>query len=733
MLSINTNLSSLITQRSMNSATSLLNQAVERMSTGYKVNHAKDNAAAYSIITNMDTKIGAYQVAEDNTAMGMDMVTTASDTLGEMQSHAERLRALATQAKNGTYGDKSLNAIQSEAEALAKEVERLYRTAEYNGVKLFDVVEKKTTEINGPTLNSNGFIKNIDRIDTSGMTRLSSITDRSVALTDGEYAICDLDDLLALVELANNNKLSTGDTFIMGADIDVGEYCDEQIANNLGGWTPIGTSDKRFYGSFDGNGYTISNLKIDRATSDYQGLFGITFSKTIKNLKLENVDIIGQNYVGAIIGYNYPTVNLSLENCSVEGSIQGVEKLGGLVGQITKSIVDSCHSNLIVNGDTRSGGLIGDAVGNSTITNSFSEGEVYGLGGNNIGGLLGGVSSSKVDNCYSTANVIAENSSNVGGLSGGISYSQATNCYSTGKVVGNKNVGGLVGDSFSNYSTPDSICLLKNCYTTSEVSGSSYVGGLAGAYFGELENCTFKGFFKGSGAQSGGLVGNANIQLTMKDCSFEGDGEGIQGLFIGYIGNSTTTISDCQIVTCVEDTKALFAGEVRSTLRISDCLYNSYYEEKGLSLVKTATASAVIDYQNNKATDFVNNLNMQVGVNNSDSSAMNLTTSFLILDFSKFKNVLENDNGEYFATIDEFLEMTSKKQVEFGAMQNRLESALDEISTQYENLVSSRSTLRDADIAETSSEYIKQQILQQASATLMATANQTPALALQLI
>ena len=74
-----------------------------------------------------------------------------------------------------------------------------------------------------------------------------------------------------------------------------------------------------------------------------------------------------------------------------------------------------------------------------------------------------------------------------------------------------------------------------------------------------------------------------------------------------------------------------------------------------------------------------------------------------------------------------------KKQTNYGSVQNRLESALDEISTQYENLVSSRSTLRDADIAEVSSEYIRQQILQQASATLLATANQSPSIALQLI
>ena len=72
-------------------------------------------------------------------------------------------------------------------------------------------------------------------------------------------------------------------------------------------------------------------------------------------------------------------------------------------------------------------------------------------------------------------------------------------------------------------------------------------------------------------------------------------------------------------------------------------------------------------------------------------------------------------------------------QVQLGSTENRLNSALDEISTQYENLVSSRSTLQDADIAEVSSEYIRQQILQQASATLLATANQSPSIALQLI
>ena len=92
---------------------------------------------------------------------------------------------------------------------------------------------------------------------------------------------------------------------------------------------------------------------------------------------------------------------------------------------------------------------------------------------------------------------------------------------------------------------------------------------------------------------------------------------------------------------------------------------------------------------------------------------------------------MESENS--LTTIDNVISALSAKQVEFGSAINRVESALDEISTQYENLVSSRSTIRDADIGEVSATYIQQQILQQAAATLMSTANQSPAIALQLI
>ena len=137
MRSINTNLSSLIAQSSMKQSTNKLNQAIERMTTGFKINHAKDNAANYSIATNMDTKIGALQVAEDNVLQGLDMVSTASGNLSQLQDLLTRVRDLAVQSLNNTYNDKSLSVIGSEVGAIVDEINRIYSTAEYNGQKVF--------------------------------------------------------------------------------------------------------------------------------------------------------------------------------------------------------------------------------------------------------------------------------------------------------------------------------------------------------------------------------------------------------------------------------------------------------------------------------------------------------------------------------------------------------------------------------------------------------------------
>ena len=142
-LTINTNISSLIVQRNLNAATNSLNQAIERMTTGYKINHAADNAAGYSISTNWETQLGSLDVAADNAATGADMLTTLEDTYSLISSHLQRVRDLTEQAANGTYGSDSLKAIKSEITARLEEIDRIAANCEFNGINMMngDVAE----------------------------------------------------------------------------------------------------------------------------------------------------------------------------------------------------------------------------------------------------------------------------------------------------------------------------------------------------------------------------------------------------------------------------------------------------------------------------------------------------------------------------------------------------------------------------------------------------------------
>lgn len=135
-LTINTNLSSLIVQSNLDSATTMLSDAIERMTTGYRINHASDDAAGYSIATNWQTQLGSLDIASQNTSMGIDLLTTAEENYALITSHLQRVRDLTEQAANGTYGTDSLAAINSEIVARLEEIDRISTNVEFNGIPL---------------------------------------------------------------------------------------------------------------------------------------------------------------------------------------------------------------------------------------------------------------------------------------------------------------------------------------------------------------------------------------------------------------------------------------------------------------------------------------------------------------------------------------------------------------------------------------------------------------------
>ncbi len=137
-LTINTNLGSLIVQKNLDDATKALNQSIERMTTGYKINSASDDAAGFAVATRMETQLSSISVAQDNVAVGSSLLSTTESNYDLIATHLQRIRDLTEQAANGTYGQDSIDAIKAEIGARWDEIDRIAASTEFNGIKLLD-------------------------------------------------------------------------------------------------------------------------------------------------------------------------------------------------------------------------------------------------------------------------------------------------------------------------------------------------------------------------------------------------------------------------------------------------------------------------------------------------------------------------------------------------------------------------------------------------------------------
>lgn len=137
-ITVNTNIPSLVAQKCLNNASDKMNTAMQRMSTGLRINSAKDDAAGSAVATKLDYKISSLSVAQDNAQMGTSLLQTTEGTLDVIQSNMQRIRDLTEQAANGTYGTDAMTAIKSEVGARLREITRMSNTAEFNGKKVLD-------------------------------------------------------------------------------------------------------------------------------------------------------------------------------------------------------------------------------------------------------------------------------------------------------------------------------------------------------------------------------------------------------------------------------------------------------------------------------------------------------------------------------------------------------------------------------------------------------------------
>ena len=147
MSAINTNLASLNAQRNLMTSQSSLETSIQRLSSGLRVNSAKDDAAGLSIATKMDSQIRGMSQAARNANDGISMAQTADGGLATAIDALQRMRELAVQGANGTVGTADGVNLDKEFQQLAKEVSRIATDTKFNGKALLSTAGAATTDI----------------------------------------------------------------------------------------------------------------------------------------------------------------------------------------------------------------------------------------------------------------------------------------------------------------------------------------------------------------------------------------------------------------------------------------------------------------------------------------------------------------------------------------------------------------------------------------------------------
>ena len=295
-----------------------------------------------------------------------------------------------------------------------------------------------------------------------------------------------------LTWMAKNVSGSSGRYFELMNDIDLEGK----------GWAPIGSYLNPFRGNFNGGGFKISGLHINRPADNDVGLFGWIDVGEVKDLTVEIASggVIGLAYVGGIAG----GVDLGgrINNCVVTGNVRGNSIIGGIAGVVGFNGIGS------INDSSFTGNVISTAT---------EPDEGVGIGG--IAGAVGFYnapsSTGNINRCYAIGNVSGQ--LGVGGIAGAVGVDTGAtgyvnDCYSTADVIGIDGVGGIAGvGGFDLLGGGSGVGNINRCYATGDITGDNGVGGIAGLFVnGGVSNCAaLNSVISGSGAGFGRVAGDS--------------------------------------------------------------------------------------------------------------------------------------------------------------------------------------------------------------------------------
>ena len=271
---INYNVSAMLSNNALANNDSLLAASLERLSSGLKINHAKDNPAGLAMSKRMNAQIKGLSVANQNSSDGVSIVEIADGALSEVADMLQRMSELSIQAANGTYTDEDKAMIQEEVAQLKEEITRISKTTEFNGQPLLD----GEFDVRGYTNNVDVQVNTFSDKTPTGEYLINSLTIEEV---NGERVVTDLQ-----LDYDFGQKFPADATYVFEDDFITITGSDQfEVQLDVQSLTP-GT-----YGNIEMNLTDVGPMRLQIGANEGQVLEVHIPTVSLRNLGIEDLDL----------------------------------------------------------------------------------------------------------------------------------------------------------------------------------------------------------------------------------------------------------------------------------------------------------------------------------------------------------------------------------------------------------------------------------------------------------
>ncbi len=721
------NIAALSAYRNLTNNNSMVSKNLEKLSSGYRINRAGDDAAGLAISEKMRAQITGLETAQKNANDGISLIQTAEGALTEVHSMLNRMVELANQSANGTYMDDDRKSLQAEVTALLDEIDRISESTNFNGRKLLngDMSDKSTAASDA-------------KIESSGLTdvTMTHVADSAVGkdFVKGEYT-------LDLTNVKVTNKNVTGDT----------AYTDSQpeITTDITTTAPTvtaGTATTKATIEYDLSGAAITafkdGTKVPAGQSVTVALGGETFDIEVT----ENMDAaaIASAINEQVTGKEY-TIDGNKYTASVAGN--KVTFTAVAEGVTTTDATTAGDSSVTAkNGATKMGVEIN--IGNIDLSSGISL-----WGGESVDGAKIAEEIAKNNATVTFDNQEFEVSAKDGVLTFKMK-NDPTEDFDTDLTA---KLSVVLGDG-TKVSAGDDLTGKDVFINQAEAIG---VTPKTDAVFGsDIAYAQGKFLLADDKIEDGTLlkIGDSEYIFAVgSDSKFAGKGSNVIDLTDFKKGdNGIATAAAKRLSVAAADNKQFKVessnadGTVLLTEKKDGLTDEQHAKFEGSSAIDRNDMSAdeqkaawaglvqlgkgtIVEAVEAKAAG---GLTLQIGDSSDDFNQMTVyidSMSAKGLGIDKINIESQTDAAAAVKTIKDAINQVSDQRGKLGALQNRLEHTINNLSVTTENITAAESRIRDVDMAEEMMAYTKNNILVQASQAMLAQANQIPQGVLQLL